>query len=88
MQALCPPGRKDLYGLCGPVQDGENQFFYGIGVKTEQESDVARRLLENSCYALWEVPPADCAVFRCIGPDGDCLGEAWDKFFKEFSPRL
>lgn len=26
-------------------------------------------------------------MFKCFGPDGDCLGETWSKFFKEFIPQ-
>lgn len=88
MQALCPPGKRDLYGLCSPLKDSETQFYYGIGVKLEKETDQAQinQLLARG-YTLWETEPADYAVFKCCGPDGECLGEAWDKFFKEFSPQ-
>lgn len=82
MKELCPPGKRDLYGLCGPVRDSDTSFWYGIGVKLEEGAEPPR----GGDYALWETEPADYAVFRCMGSDGDCIGEAWDRFFKEFCP--
>ncbi len=38
-------------------------------------------------YTIWDTRPADYVVFKCFGPDSDCLGETWSKFFKEFSPQ-
>lgn len=38
-------------------------------------------------FSSWETEPADYAVFKCIGTDGDCLAETWSKFFKEFVPQ-
>ena len=38
-------------------------------------------------YSIWETEPADYAVFKCFGSDGDCLGKTWAKFFKEFIPQ-
>lgn len=25
-------------------------------------------------------------MFKCIGTDSDCIGETWDRIFKEFLP--
>lgn len=83
MQDLCAPGRRDLYGLCSPVRDSETHFYYGIGVKAERDAEPP----SVGEYAVWETEPADYAVFRCTGPDGECLGEAWDRFFKEYCPQ-
>ena len=44
------------------------------------------KLLSNG-YSIWETEPADYAVFKCVGPDGNCIGETWSKFFKEFAPQ-
>ena len=30
--------------------------------------------------SIWEKEPADYAVFKYFGPDGDCLGETWASF--------
>lgn len=78
---LCLPGQRDLYGLCSPL--GENSFYYGIGVKLEEPSPAE----PGPGCMVWETEPVDYAVFRCCGPDGECLGETWEKFFKEFSPQ-
>ena len=37
-------------------------------------------------FCVWEVAPTLWAVFKCIGTDGDCIGETWDRIFKEFLP--
>lgn len=102
MKQLRADGKKDLYGLCSPVKKDETHFNYGIGVMVDEDTDMAglERLLGNGnaaedcagsggagAYSMWETEPADYAVFKCFGPDGDCLGETWDKFFKEFIPQ-
>lgn len=88
MTALWTDEKKDLYGLCAPLQDGETHFNYGIGILLDDDTDraAAGRLMKQG-YTLWETEPADYAVFQCSGPDGDCLGETWSRFFKEFSPQ-
>ena len=88
MQALRPAGKRDLYGLCGPLKDSETHFNYGIGVLMDEDTDLkeAEQLINNG-YSIWKTKPADYAVFKCYGTDGDCLGETWEKFFKEFAPQ-
>lgn len=81
MLDLCAPGRRDLYGLCSPIKNSDTHFTYGIGIAAE--AGAAGR----PEYTLWQTEPGDYAVFKCFGPDGDCLGEAWDNFFKEFLPQ-
>ena len=81
-------GKRDLYGLCSPVKGSETHFNYGIGVMIDENTDTSKLddFIKNG-YSIWETEPADYAVFKCIGPDGDCLGETWSKFFKEFVPQ-
>lgn len=88
MKLLRPEGKRDLYGLCSPAKSNETHFNYGIGIVVDEDTDPAgmKKLLEKG-YSLWDVTPADYAVFKCIGPDGDCIGETWSKFYKEFSPQ-
>lgn len=88
MRQLRAAGKKDLYGLCSPTKENETHFNYGIGVLVDKDTDMkeCEKLLGQG-YSLWETEPADYAVFKCFGSDGDCLGETWDKFFKEFSPQ-
>lgn len=81
---LHPEGKRDLYGLCGPVKKSETEFYYGIGVR---DSGRIGELTKAGEYDIWETESADYAVFKCKGPDGGCIGEAWDRFFKEFCPQ-
>ncbi len=89
MRELRPQGKRDLFGLCGPVKHSETHFDYGIGIILDEDTDQteAEKLLASSWYSLWETSAADYAVFRCMGPDGECLGKAWDSFYKEFLPQ-
>lgn len=88
MKQLRTAGKRDLYGLCSPVRDSETHFRYGIGVLLDEETDAeeAERLCREG-YSVWETEPADYAVFKCFGPDGDCLGEMWSRFYREFLPQ-
>ncbi len=81
-------GKRDLYGLCSPVKDSETHFNYGIGIMIDEDTDTANlEYFTQNGYSVWKTEPADYAVFKCFGPDGDCLGETWSKFFKEFVPQ-
>ena len=83
-----PPSWQDIYGLCSPVKENETHFNYGIGIIIDENTNTTElnKFLNNG-YSIWETNPADYAVFRCIGSDGECIGETWDKFFKEFIPQ-
>lgn len=88
MKLLCKEGKRDLYGLCAPIEENETHFNYGIGVLIDADTDITK--LEQFMakgYSMWNTQPADYVVFQCFGSDGDCLGETWSKFFKEFSPQ-
>ena len=86
MKLLRPEGKRDLYGLCSASRENETHFNYGIGVLLDEETADATALLEGG-YTLWETKPSDYAVFRCMGADGDCIGETWSRFFREFVPQ-
>ena len=88
MRVLRSEGKRDLYGLCSPLRDSETHFNYGIGIMIDEDTDTTKleHFTQNG-YSIWETEPADYAVFKCYGPDGDCLGETWSKFFKEFVPQ-
>ncbi len=88
MKLLRAEGKRDLYGLCSPVKDSETHFRYGIGILMDENTNLAKaEQFTDNGYVIWETEPADYAVFKCFGPDGDCLGETWSKFFKEFAPQ-
>ena len=88
MKMLRVEGKRDLYGLCSPVRESETHFNYGIGIMIDKDTDTAKlEQFINGGYSVWETEPADYAVFKCFGPDGDCLGETWSRFFKEFVPQ-
>ena len=88
MKLLRAEGKRDLYGLCSPATASETHFNYGIGVAVDRDTDMEKleELAENG-YSVWETEPADYAVFKCFGDDGDCLSRTWDQFFKEFVPQ-
>ena len=88
MQALRPEGKRDLYGLCSPLKDRETHFNYGIGIILDEDTDQKelKRFIKNG-YSIWKTDPVDYAVFKCFGPDSNCLGETWSKFFNEFVPQ-
>lgn len=88
MKMLRKEGKRDLYGLCSPAKDNETHFNYGIGVIIDDDTDMEKvEYLTGNGYSIWETEPADYAVFKCIGSDGDCISETWSKFYKEFVPQ-
>lgn len=88
LQQLRLEGKRDLYGLCSPTVGSETHFNYGIGVIIDEETDTSKLddILADG-YSIWETKPMDYAVFKCIGPDGDCISETWSRFYKEFVPQ-
>lgn len=88
MKLLRMEGKRDLYGLCSPVKDNQTHFNYGIGIVIDGDTDITKlEQFTNNGYSVWETKAADYAVFKCFGSDGDCLGETWSRFFKEFAPQ-
>lgn len=88
MKLLCPEGKRDLYGLCSPVKNNKTHFNYGIGIIIDENMDTEKLdYFTKNGYSIWETEPADYAVFKCFGSNGNCLGETWGKFFKEFVPQ-
>ncbi|MCR5327893.1 MAG: AraC family transcriptional regulator [Saccharofermentans sp.] len=82
-------GKRDLYGLCSQTRGDSDTFEYGIGILVDNDTaefDLAE--LEKKGFKMWTVNPATYVVFDCIGTDGDCIGEMWSKFFKEFLPQM
>lgn len=69
----------DIYGVCAPISKESNYFDYGIGMIYD-----GGEVPEG--FRVWEVTPTLWAVFKCIGTDENCIGETWDKIFKEFLP--
>lgn len=88
MERLRPQGKRDIYGLCSPAREDEDSFNYGIGVIIDSDTDAKGVEGLIKCgYTVWETESADYAVFKCYGSDGDCIGETWSKFYKEFLPQ-
>ncbi len=69
----------DIYGVCAPISKESTNFDYGIAMKYDG-GDIPEG------YKLWHVKPTLWAVFECIGDDEECIGETWDRIFKEFLP--
>ena len=77
-----------IYGLCAPLKENETYFEYGIGVLLNSETACADDiLLKTKEYRYWETEPCTYVVFKCIGESGECIGEAWELFYKEFLPQ-
>lgn len=70
---------NETFGLCGPISKESKCFDYGIG-KAYGGGEVP----EGFC--LWNVEPTLWAVFECIGENGECISETWNRIFKEFLP--
>lgn len=68
---------KSIYGACSPISKASQLFDYGIGCEYTLNDVPAG-------FDLWQVKPTLWAVFDCIGENGACIGETWDKIFKEF----
>ncbi len=86
---LNPEGKRDLYGLCTPTENGKDTFEYGIGVLIDEETrafDLSE--MENKGFRIWDVKPGMYVVFDCIGTDGNCIKEMWSEFYKEFLPQM
>jgi len=71
--------KHDIYGACAPISKESTHFDYGIGMEYTLGSIPKG-------YTIWEVKPTLWAVFKCIGENGDCIGETWEKIFSEFLP--
>lgn len=88
IRSLRPEGKRDLYGLCSPKDDGKGNFKYGIGVIVDSDTDMSKEAeLLGMGYSVWETEPTDYVVFKCIGTNGDCIADAWSRYFKEFLPQ-
>ena len=86
---LRPEGKRDVYGLCTPTREGSDTFAYGIGVPVDGQTaafDPAE--MEKAGFQLWDVAPGTYAVFDCVGEDADCIGQTWERFFREFLPQM
>lgn len=70
----------DIYGACAPISKDSDYFDYGIGM-LYSGGDIP------DGFRLWNVPASLWAVFQCVGEDGACIGETWDRIFKEFLPQ-
>ncbi len=71
--------KHDFYGVCAPISKESDRFDYGIGMKYD-----GGNVPEG--FSIWEVKPTLWAVFKCIGNDAQCIGETWNRIFKEFLP--
>ena len=71
--------KRDIYGVCAPVSKESDRFDYGIAMEYDGGT-------VPEGYSIWEVKPTLWAVFKCIGNDAACIGETWNRIFKEFLP--
>lgn len=88
MEILRPEGKQDFYGLCSPTTESSKTFDYGIGILMDEETTkIDFEEWEQMGYSIWNTTPQQYVVFECMGKDGECIGEAWNRFFKEFVPQ-
>lgn len=88
IRELRPDGKKDLYGMCSPTNETEKTFDYGIGVIIDEDTKpMDEEALLKEGFRIWEIEAGEYAVFQCFGENGDCIGEMWSRFFKEFLPQ-
>ena len=84
-------GKRDLYGLCTPAkaEDKEGTFDYGIGIIVDEDTaPFDEEELKKEGFRIWDVKAGTYVVFECMGENGDCIGEAWERFYKEFLPQM
>lgn len=87
IRSLRSEGKRDLYGLCSPTTKDLATFNYGIGVILDDETNVEDLdTLLTLGFSLWKTEPVEYVVFKCMGNDGECIGQMWSYFFKEFIP--
>ena len=85
---LRPEGKRNVYGLCSPTKEGMDTFEYGIGILIDEDTapfNLAE--MEMAGYRIWDVMPGTYVVFDCIGRDGNCISQTWEKFYREFLPQ-
>mgnify|MGYP000879213588 CR=1 FL=1 len=71
--------KHDIYGVCAPITKESTHFDYGIAMK------YGGGAIPDG-YRIWDVTPTLWTVFKCVGNDGECIGETWNRIFKEFLP--
>lgn len=71
--------KHDIYGICAPISKESPCFDYGVAMEYS-----GGEVPEG--YRVWDIEPALWAVFPCVGKDPDCIGETWDRIYKEFLP--
>ena len=82
-------GKRDLYGLCTPTDNNSGTFDYGIGMIVDEDTaPFDTEALEKSGFKIWDVKAGTYVVFDCIGENADCIGETWERFYKEFLPQV
>jgi AraC family transcriptional regulator len=69
----------NVYGPCAPISKESPYFDYGIGMEYD-----GGEVPEG--FQLWQVKPTLWAVFPCVGDDGSCIANTWDRIMKEFLP--
>lgn len=72
-------GKNEAYGMCAPISKTSTHFDYGIAMEYSGGAVPAG-------YCIWDVKPTLWAVFQCIGSDGQCIADVWDRIFQEFLP--
>jgi AraC family transcriptional regulator len=70
---------SNVYGPCAPISKESPCFDYGIGMEYD-----GCEVPEG--FKIWQVKPTLWAVFSCVGNDGNCIAQMWERIMKEFIP--
>jgi AraC family transcriptional regulator len=82
-----PAGKKDLYGLCSIPTEDDTTFEYGIGIRLDDETlGIFIPDITSLGCTIWKLDESDYAVCECVGPDKECIDNAWAKFYTQFLP--
>lgn len=79
-------GKKEIYGLCGPISRDSEYFEFGIGTECDMLEQVPKG------YKLLKINHPEWAVFNCMsinGKDSDdrnSIEGIWNRIFTEFLP--
>lgn len=78
-------GKKEVYGLCGPISAKSEFFEFGIGMECDTTSQIGKE------YKLIKIQHDLWAVFSCLSQEKsngcrNSIEEIWNRIFSEFLP--
>ena len=68
-------------GVCGPVVDGSDDFWYGIGCFERDATEIP------DGFVKWDISDNTWAIFKCEGEFPESIGETWKQIYSEWLPQ-